>query len=460
MKTLLCSAVFIASILQAPADIQVRNNSDSGPDSLRNAILQANASGGGTIRIQKKVSGTIILQSALPDLTQNITIIGPGADQLTIQAFFTLFTIATNNTVTIDGLALTGGQGYPGGVIANNGDLNLEDCTVAHSGSGLISITGGLLNNGTASVNHCTFSDNNGDDSTCIWNSGTLTLITCTFTNNHKTCVRNSGGSIIVENSTIVGNNYINGAAGDGINNGSGTVVVKNCTITNNTAIDGGGIFNQGSLVVINSTLALNKATYSSGPSTGGAIHNDTSGTAMLQNTTIYGNTAQNQGGGIFNRGALWLLNCTIDSNIASGDVRDAPIAGGGIWNSGTVYSKNTIFAGNQVFDINGNTAYPGPDFFGVLTSQGFNLIEDTNGCTIIGVTTGNLLGVDPKLGPLQDNGGPTYTQALLPGSPAINAGTNVGAPSTDQRGVSRPQGPSTDIGAFEVLYHGPKPAK
>jgi len=94
-----------------------------------------------------------------------------------------------------------------------------------------------------------------------------------------------------------------------------------------------------------------------------------------------------------------------------------------------------------------------GPSFFGMLTSQGFNLIQDVSGCTILGDSTGNLLGADPELGPLQNNGGPTYTHALLPGSPAIDAGTNVGAPRTDQRGVSRPQGASTDIGAFEFQY-------
>jgi hypothetical protein len=170
----------------------------------------------------------------------------------------------------------------------------------------------------------------------------------------------------------------------------------------------------------------------------------------MLVNTTVSENHALDQGGGIMNLGTLWLLNCTIVSNAVF--LSEGPGTGGGVCNSGTVYSKNTIFAGN--------TALTGPDFFGVLTSQGFNLIQDTSDCTLIGDTTGNLLGVDPLLGPLQDNGGPTYTHALLPGSPAINAGTNDGAPSTDQRGVSRPQGPSTDIGAFEVLYHGRKPAK
>ena len=67
---------------------------------------------------------------------------------------------------------------------------------------------------------------------------------------------------------------------------------------------------------------------------------------------------------------------------------------------------------------------------------------------------TGDLTNTNPLLGPLQDNGGPTPTHALLPGSPAINAGTNRGCPPTDQRGVPRPQGPLCDIGAFEVVVN------
>ncbi|MCS7222228.1 MAG: choice-of-anchor Q domain-containing protein [Anaerolineae bacterium] len=83
------------------------------------------------------------------------------------------------------------------------------------------------------------------------------------------------------------------------------------------------------------------------------------------------------------------------------------------------------------------------------MTSQGHNLSDDAT-CAAWLTASGDLNHTDPRLGPLQDNGGPTPTHALLPGSPAINAGTNVGCPPTDQRGVPRPQGPRCDIGAFE----------
>jgi hypothetical protein len=133
--------------------------------------------------------------------------------------------------------------------------------------------------------------------------------------------------------------------------------------------------------------------------------------------------------------------HCTVAFNTNAG-------YGGGVANGGVFYSQNSIFAGNST-----------EDFAGVLTSQGYNLIENTNGCTITNSETGDIYGVDPLLGPLQDNGGPTWTCALLPGSRCIDQGTSGGL-STDQRAVPRPYvvpgipeppgGDGSDIGAFE----------
>ena len=115
---------------------------------------------------------------------------------------------------------------------------------------------------------------------------------------------------------------------------------------------------------------------------------------------------------------------------------------------TGTVNCQNTIIAGNFATRPPGATIAAGPDFFGTLTSQGYNLIGNTTDTVISGITTGNLLDIDPVLGPVQNNGGATPTQALLPGSPAIDAGTTGGL-NTDQRGVPRPID-GADIGAFE----------
>jgi hypothetical protein len=452
MKTLFCCVVVGFGAFQTLADIKVHNNADSGSGSLRDAVVQANNSGGGTIKFTK-VSGTITLQSPLPALTHNITLAGPGSDQLTIQGLdWTVITNSAGNTVTIQGLTLTGGRNFPSGTIANFGSLNLQDCKVS-GGAPEITFGGGIYNTGRVSMVNCTFFNCSGFFGGAIWNSGSITIAGCVLTNNRAGaggCIFNSG-KLTLDHCVIAGNRYITSGDGGGIYNFCGTVVVTNCSITNNIGIQGGGIWNGGSLAVINTTIAMNRATYSDGPTPGGAIFNDTGATVMLVNTTISENTALDFGGGIMNLGALWLLNCTIVSNQVF-TVFNEGDEGGGIWNSGTIYTKNSIIAEN--------TALAGPGIFGVLVSQGFNLIQDPSGCVITGDSTGNLLGVDPLLGPLQDNGGPTFTHALLPSSPAINAGTNVGAPGTDQRGVSRPQGPGTDIGAFEVLYHGRKPAK
>ena len=151
-------------------------------------------------------------------------------------------------------------------------------------------------------------------------------------------------------------------------------------------------------------------------------------------------------GGGIYNNsGTLTLTNSTVSGNSSS-------CAGGGIYNSDTVNFKNTIIAGNS-------TGGSAPDCLGTVTSQGYNLVQDTSGCTITGDTTGNITGQDPLLDPLALNApGTTETRALGTGSPAIDAG-NPAAPgsggnaceATDQRGVARPGGAACDIGAYEV---------
>ncbi len=160
--------------------------------------------------------------------------------------------------------------------------------------------------------------------------------------------------------------------------------------------------------------------------------------------------------GGIGNSGTLTMNNSTVSGN---GNVANtSPASGGGGLASpaGTVTMQNTILARNSF----GATA---ADCTGTIASQGYNLIQTTTACSITGTTTGNVLGVDPLLGPLWNNGGSTFTQVLLPGSPAIDAG-NPAAPgngdtacaATDQRGVARPKDGNgdgstrCDMGAYE----------
>ena len=165
-----------------------------------------------------------------------------------------------------------------------------------------------------------------------------------------------------------------------------------------------------------------------------------------LTSSTVSGNFGR-EGGGIWNRvdATLTLTDSTVSGNTAS-------IDGGGINNSfsGTGELANSIIAGNG--------APTGPDCTGSPTSVGHNLIGTNDGCNFTRAT-GDLVNVDPKLGPLADNGGPTFTHALLPGSPAIDAGDRASCRGTDQRGVARPVDgdgdgdgiPVCDIGAFEA---------
>jgi predicted outer membrane repeat protein len=248
---------------------------------------------------------------------------------------------------------------------------------------------------------------------------------------------------------TLTNINFVNNSAtwsGGGLIIRRGGPRLTHVTFDNNSASQGvgGGLYNEvGNPTLIQVTFARNTADLF-----GGGMY-DVFGESTLTNVTFADNSAGELGGGLFSDGGnVTLTNVTIAHNSANN--------GGGIFNvSSTVTVRNSILAENS--------AAMGADCFGNFTSQGYNLIGDTAGCTIEGNTTGNLLGVDPLLGPLQDNGGSTLTHALLAGSPAIDAG-NPAAPgsgdfacaATDQRGVVRPQDGNEDgtahcdMGAYE----------
>lgn len=243
------------------------------------------------------------------------------------------------------------------------------------------------------------------------------------------------GGVVTVTNSTITNNNA---PAGGGIQN-LGTLTLKNSTISGNaTGFDGGGIYSTGYAQVINSTISGNSGG-GFGGSGGGGIYN--SGALILVNSTVSGNQApsnpnpSNSGGGIFNSGTLTITSSTIVSNTTSG------LGGGLRAANGAVLLRNTLIANSTA----GNDCSLGS---GTVTDGGFNIVED-NTCSFTG-------GIDPLLGPLQNNGGPTLTHALLPGSPAIDAGNNATCAATDQRGGARPVDGNgdgnavCDIGAYE----------
>jgi hypothetical protein len=221
------------------------------------------------------------------------------------------------------------------------------------------------------------------------------------------------------------------------------SLTVKNLTIANGDASSdlGGGIDNSGVTTVVNSTLSGNSAT----SGFGGAINNRANGALTVTNSTFSGNsTTSGFGGGIYNNGTtVTITNSTFSGNSANLGL------GAGIYNNsvGGVTLRNTIVANSVAA---GNCG-------GTITNGGNNI--DSAATCGWGSTNGSMSSTNPSLGALANNGGPTQTFALLTGSPAIDGVTfNApnGAPSTDQRGIARPQGSGFDIGAFEFAVLSP----
>jgi hypothetical protein len=445
----------------------VTNTLNAGPGSLRQAIDDSNASlCSGQINIT--ATGLIgLVGPPLSQITQSVVITGPGPDFLTLDANFTGSGFVINGgpaiSVTITGIRVVNGN--RSGIAVDGGTVNISNVALqfnSNPGSG-----GGGFNA----------------------SGGTTTLTNVTIVQNSA---QNGGGVEIGSRATTVtlNNSYIwanvtDGAAGSGggIRN-SGTLTVLNTVVEGNHAglpggvgATGGGVFNsQGaSLTMMNSTITNNVA---DGSGNGGGIFNF-GATFNLTNVTITGNRAEgpgpspnSSGGGLSAVGPASLNNVTIAGNFAG-------VGGGGglkIQGATPVNVRNTIVAGNFATG-------PGPDCLtvvpGALTSLGFNLVQNTSGCLINGTLTGNITGLSPLLGALADNGGPIVgaalpplgmtplkTMALLPGSPAIDAGAPsppgcldaANAPlTTDERGFPRPTdgdgvgGPRCDIGAFEL---------
>jgi hypothetical protein len=407
----------------------VTNTADSGSGSLRAMLLSAPA--GSIVQFQAGLSGTITLTSGTLSITKNLTIAGPGAGLITVSGNnkFEDFDIGPAVTATISGLTIANGTApLYGGGIWNDGILTVRNSTVSGNSSGRRG--GGVYNSasGTLTLAGSLVSGNTtADAGGGIFNVGTMTISASTFTNNGGPnpdggAIYNQG-TLSFTSSTFSGNGGVNANGGAVRNNG--TLTVDSSLFSANTADTGGAIYNVSTLYITNSTLAGNSATDSSGHGGGALCNFGTGARTTVINCTVSGNTTQNQGGGLANGG-------------------------------GSLTLGNTLVAGN--------TASTGPEVAGTVTSRGHDLIGDGSGSTgLANGVHGDQVGttanpINPLLGPLQDNGGPTASFALLPGSPAIDAGdssvaVNVQgkALATDQRGFSRLNNGTVDIGAFEV---------
>ena len=415
---------------------------------LRAAIMEANALAGadaidlpaGTYILSIAGTGEDAAFTGDLDITDDLTITGDGQattiiDGGALDRVFHIDPNAAGIMVEITGLTIDGGFVGSGAGLLNEATLTLNSTTV--SGNSSSGKGGGIFNKGTLELHTSTIRDNSSPGSGGgIFNEGTLELYASTISDNSSSGSGGGisnffGGTVTLNGSTVSGNSSF--FDGGGLLN-EGSVVLNSSTVSGNSTSsfgDGGGINADRGTVVLNSSTVSGNSSGS-----GGGIFKDFGGSVSLSNSTVSGNTAT-AGGGIFifgHIGTLTLNNSTVSDNTAT--------AGGGIFNDfSTATLKNTIVANNTSGDCSGT-----------ITSAGHNLIEDTSGCTIVGDTTGNITGSDPLLGPLADNGGPTLTHALLPGSPAIDAVPGADCTlATDQRGVARPQGPACDIGAFEL---------
>jgi CSLREA domain-containing protein len=464
------SLILSASAARATTRI-VNNPGDSGAGTLRDTIA---ASGDGDM-ITFSIP-TINLTSGPLTISRNITINGPGPSQLEVTrqaGNFGIFIINGHSIVSISGIKVTNGFGVftQGGAISN-------------------------IDGSTLTVSNCVFSGNrgaSGEAGAIESESSILEVTNCTFANNTTPQV---GGAIQTNSSnTTVASCTFNGnqASGNGgaiYKSGNNPLTVTNCTFSQNSAQGFGGAIYNVCVAGATQTTTVHDSTFTGNTSStesGGALA-VVFGGYTLDNCTFVNNTASNGGGGIFNQnGALLLTNCTLANNTASqtgggiynqGDgngfagtatvtsstfSRNAAPNGGGIYNTGTNAGNSFVQLGNTILystgaDLGANLVNDGSGTS--ITSNGYNLSSDNGGGFLTAV--GDQKNINPQIGALQDNGGPTKTMALLPNSPAQDQGKNFSGPTaTDQRGLPRTTdlpsvpnasgGDGTDIGAVEM---------
>lgn len=412
MKSILFFPVlFSLALLQATgATRTVTTTADSGPGSLREAIMTANANPDPDV-IVFALPGTrqVILSAALPPLTGAVSILNedPGAAPITVQRDtaagtppFRVIEIAAFAKVVMSGLIIDNGAGHLGG--------------------------GGILNAAELTLRRCTVSNSTSDDGGGIGTVGDAILdaTDCTFTGNSST---RSGGGVYSRTSL--------------------RTTLTNCTISNNTSVSGGGLNAEG-----------------------GGI--GTTPELRIKNCTFSGNYARDFGGAIYDSvrdpDRISIMSSTITGNVAGYKTGGVTAYNGDV--GPYLRLGNNIIAGNRCDtfgDVYGHDLSPGQyvtDGHNILGRQPRNVVfpgQPTTG--LVNGVKGDQVGteenpIDPKLGPLQMNGGATPTHALLPGSPAINNGDSALAPARDQRRYARPDG--ADVGAFEFGGSYPLPLR
>ena len=411
---------------------------DSGAGSLRAAIEDANANGGGTISFAPGLTGTIGLASDLPEITESVMITGPGAASVTVDANgFRAFYIDNVVTLTISGLTLTDG-GYAPLQVFDGGTIVADAMVV--SGNEPENNRGGGLN--------------------C--NEGNITLTNSTVSGN---VANDGGGGLYLEycttrivSTTIADNQAVDGEDGGGLYIESGTTYIENSTISGNYAndnsaavyIDDAGEAEGAAVTISNSTIVNNTAANSDDP--GVAISVAGNSTLDLIQSTVTGNhhvgaPQERYLGALYLQGGSYIAASAGNQGPQTQTKHGQAEAPGGVHatEAGEVNITGTIITGNDdttqpgIFDIFSDEEDPG------TVNSDHSIIGTTSESITVADQGGTQRNVDPLLGALTNNGGPTQTMALLPGSPAIDRGP-VPVPSfplneNDQRGAGFPRG-------------------
>jgi hypothetical protein len=494
-----------------PAGVAVVTNcDDSGAGSLRDAV--DNAVSGDVISLADLTCSTITLETGLVSTVDNLALVGPGASALAIDGNDAVRVIEHQgyDMLTIQGLTLRNGSYVysgpgiygglaPGACVLSRGSVTLTDSALDHCSASGWSVSGAAVNTGGAlymngsSITGTVATADATEISATVYggavyskaaylSNSTIAGGTITATSTQAFSGFLGGGvfgfyGVVMDSSRVSG--FTTHVAGAKISYAKGggvaspnTVILTGSTVSDNTvygtpgigpsgaytyisAIGGGGVYvmtiPRSTIVassISNTTISNNRALCDGacGEFTvggGGAIGSWSPKIFEIANTTLSGNTSDVRGGGLYlrNLGAVALVNSTITNNTAPDGSGIADTAA----QAGYPFAiESSLVAGNHVPD--------GASSEEIVTVHDIAGSHDFIASANVPLP-GDTIGGDPMLGPLADNGGPTQTHALLAGSPAIDAGSNVASLDTDQRGGDfvRVFGPAADIGAFEA---------
>ncbi|WP_071517079.1 calcium-binding protein [Geitlerinema sp. PCC 9228] len=491
--------------------LTVSNTNDSGTGSLREAI--ASASAGDTILFDSSLSNATISPDSQLEIDKDLTINGENAPGLTLdgQENTRLFHLQSNNHLTLNHLTLSNGYtDEKGGAILTEqqSTLTVKNSEFHNHTAG----SGGAIFSGYRSTATITNSLFDGNDSTsgdaersggaiASASDGEITVLGSEFTNNSGI----NGGAInvvhtnlVVENSTFQNNQstangsnaetrgyggaiYTDGASPNDGGTTAGNIIIRNSHFENNTGEGQGGgaflfVYDDDEMLVENSTFTGNEIAESPrGDALGGGLRAG-NGKLTIRQTTFAENISGSQGGGLWigETTPTTIVNSTFSANQAKSSDGSSGLGGAMMVNtSEKVEIINSTLAYNQAGFQGGafwgnydNTTTTNSIYYNNTGDNPWDVKEQTGGNLQDGGgniqfpaknpddssdfnVTQNITIADPKLGPLQDNGGSVPTHALLEGSPAIDAGTSVASVTEDQRGAERTDG-NIDVGAFE----------